>query len=142
MIPSIRLKAYRRGQQDVEYLTLWSQLHNEPRWAVGQQVRAALKLAGTRQGTGFTGGEDAGRIDYGRLRPQDLWALRVAIGEALSQAHPAPGASSSTSARRAATRSTCRRPRSSVARRPGAGHDKEQAGNHLLDQTRAQVEIP
>ena len=88
-IPSIRLKAYRRGQQDVEYLTLWSQLHNEPRWAVGQQVRAALKLAGTRQGTGFTGGEDAGRIDYGRLRPRDVWALRVAIGEALSQAHPA-----------------------------------------------------
>ena len=89
-IPSIRLKAYRRGQQDVEYLTLWSQLRNEPRWAVGQQVRAALKLAGTRQGTGFTGGEDAGRIDYGRLRPRDVWALRVAIGEALSQAHPAP----------------------------------------------------
>ena len=77
-IPSIRLKAYRRGQQDVEYLTLWSQLHNEPRWAVGQQVRATLKLAGTRQGTGFTGGEDAGRIDYGRLRPRDVWALRVA----------------------------------------------------------------
>ena len=88
--PSIRLKAYRRGQQDVEYLTLWSQLRNEPRWAVGQQVRAALKLAGTRQGTGFTGGEDAGRIEYGRLRPRDVWALRVAIGEALSQAHPVP----------------------------------------------------
>jgi hypothetical protein len=89
-IPSIRLKAYRRGQQDVEYLTLWSQVRNEPRWAVGQQVRAALKLAGTRQGTGFTGGEDAGRIDYGRLRPRDVWALRVAIGEALSQAQPVP----------------------------------------------------
>ncbi len=52
-------------------------------------MRAALKLAGTRQGTGVTGGEDAGRIDYGRLRPRDVWALRVAIGEALSQAHPA-----------------------------------------------------
>jgi hypothetical protein len=88
-IPSIRLKAYRRGQQDVEYLTLWSQLHNEPRWAVGEQVRASLKLAGTRQGTGFTSGEDAGRIDYGRLRARDIWALRVAIGEALAQAHPA-----------------------------------------------------
>ena len=36
-IPSIRLKSYRRGQQDVEYLTLWSQLHDQPRWAVGQQ---------------------------------------------------------------------------------------------------------
>jgi len=89
-IPSIRLKAYRRGQQDVEYLALWSSLHKEPRWAVGAQVRAALKLAGTRQGTDFAGGEDAGRIEFDRLRPGNLWALRVALGEALSQARPAP----------------------------------------------------
>ncbi len=90
VIPSVRLKAYRRGQQDVEYLTLWSRLHNEPRWAVGRQVRASLGLAGVRRGTGITGAEDAGRIDYTRLRPQDVWALRVAIGEAISRAHPAP----------------------------------------------------
>jgi hypothetical protein len=88
-VPSIRLKAYRRGQQDVEYLELWSRLRDEPHWAVGQQVRTALKMSGTRQSTGITGAEDAGRIDYGRLRPQDLWSLRTAIGEALSQAHPA-----------------------------------------------------
>jgi hypothetical protein len=87
-VPSVRLKAYRRGQQDVEYLELWSRLHDEPRWAVGQQVRAAMKLVGTLQGTGVTGGEDAGRIDYGRLGPGDLWSLRTEIGEALSQAHP------------------------------------------------------
>jgi hypothetical protein len=90
VIPSIRLKAYRRGQQDVEYLTLWALLHKEPRWAVGQQVRMALKLVGTRHGTGLNVAEDAGRIDYARLRPQDLSALRVRFGEALSQAHPAP----------------------------------------------------
>ena len=88
--PSVRLKAYRRGQQDVEYLTLWSTLHNQPRWAVGPRIRAALKLAGTRQGTDAGAVEDAGRIDYARLRPRDLWSLRAAIGEALSQAHPAP----------------------------------------------------
>ena len=35
-------------------------------------------------------GDDAGRIDYGRLRPQNLWALRMAIGEALSQSPPGP----------------------------------------------------
>ncbi len=87
-IPSVRLKSYRRGQQDVEYLTLWSQVHDQPRWAVGREVRTALKLAGTRQATGFTGGDDAGRIDFGRLRPDHLWALRCAIGEALSKAHP------------------------------------------------------
>jgi heparan-alpha-glucosaminide N-acetyltransferase len=90
VIPSVRLKAYRRGQQDVEYLTLWSRLHNEPRWAVGRQVRASLGLAGVRRGTGITDAEDAGRIDYTRLRPQDVWALRVAIGEAISRARPAP----------------------------------------------------
>jgi len=91
-IPSIRLKAIRRGQQDVEYLTLWSLLRNEPRWAVGQQVRSTLKLAGKRQGTGITRGEDAGRIDYGALQTRDVWALRVALGEALSLARPAPKA--------------------------------------------------
>jgi hypothetical protein len=89
-IPSIRLKAYRRGQQDVEYLTLWSHWLHEPRWAIGRQVRAALNLAGTRRGTGVADAEDAGRIDFHRLRPQDVWALRDRIGEALSKAHPAP----------------------------------------------------
>jgi hypothetical protein len=87
-IPSIRLKAYRRGQQDVEYLTLWSSLNKEPRWAVGGRVRSALKLAGTRHSTGIADAEDAGRIDYAHLRARDLWALRSAIGAALSQAHP------------------------------------------------------
>ena len=106
-IPSIRLKAYRRGQQDVEYLTLWSQLHSQPRWAVGQQVRAALKLAGTRQSTGFAGGDDAGRIDYGRLRPQDIWA------SAWQSAKPSPrpillrNPSWSISAHPAETRNIC-----------------------------------
>jgi hypothetical protein len=89
VVPSVRLKSYRRGQQDVEYLTLWTQVRGEPRWAVGRRVRQVLQLVGQRQGTGFVG-EDAGRIDYGRLRAQDLWALRTAIGQALSEAAPAP----------------------------------------------------
>ena len=124
MIPSIRLKAYRRGQQDVEYLTLWSLLHKEPRWAVGRQVRAALNLAGTHQATGLDVAEDAGRIDYARFRPQDLWALRTRIGEALSLAHPRPRESSSTSAPRAGIRSTCRRPRSPSAPSPDIAPDR------------------
>ena len=91
VIPSIRLKAYRRGQQDVEYLTLWARQRALPRWAIGQQVRETLPLAGSRQAT-ETGrcAEDAGRIDNAALRPQDFWALRTRIGEALSQAHPQP----------------------------------------------------
>jgi Domain of unknown function (DUF4091) len=90
VVPSIRLKAYCRGQQDVEYLTLWTRQCGLPRETVGRQVRAALHLAGSRQATEAGDAEDAGRIDYSGLRPQDLWALRVRIGEALSLAHPAP----------------------------------------------------
>jgi len=112
VVPSIRLKASRRGQQDVEYLTLWSRQCGLPRgtrrgqqdveyltlWSrqcglprgtVGRQVRAALHLSGSRQATETGGAEDAGRIDYFGLCPQDLWALRVRISEALSLAHPA-----------------------------------------------------
>jgi hypothetical protein len=89
-VPSVRLKAYRRGQQDVEYLTLYSIATDEPRWAVGQRVREALHLVAKRQGTGLTSGEDAGRMDYGRLRSQDLWALRVRLGQVLSDLHPEP----------------------------------------------------
>jgi hypothetical protein len=92
VVPSIRLKAYRRGQQDVEYLTLWARHRGLPRWSLGQQVREALHLVGSRQATEAGGAEDAGRIDYSGLRPQDLWALRVRIGEALSLAHPAASA--------------------------------------------------
>jgi hypothetical protein len=88
-IPSIRLKAYRRGQQDVEYLTLLAQVQRQPRWAVGQRVRQALHLAGKRKGTGFAG-EDAGVIHFEQLKPQDEWALRVRLGEVLSDAAPAP----------------------------------------------------
>jgi len=89
-VPSVRLKAYRRGQQDVEYLTLWRLLRNEPQWAVGQSVRETLRLAGERTGTGLGGGEDAGRFEYRRLLPQDVWALRVHVGQALSDAKPEP----------------------------------------------------
>jgi hypothetical protein len=88
-LPSARLKAFRRGQQDVEYLTLYAETTGQPRWAVGRSVRDALHLSGQRQGTG-AGGEDAGRIHYARLRPQEAWALRVGVGEALSAAHPRP----------------------------------------------------
>ena len=51
-IPSIRLKAYRRGQQDVEYLTLWSQ--SAQRAAVGRgpagarDPQAGWQAAGNR----------------------------------------------------------------------------------------------
>ena len=91
-----RLKAYRRGQQDVEYLTLWARQSRPAPWAVGRQVREALHLAGSRQATETGGAEDAGRIDYSGLRPQDLWALaRCGSARPCPRLipHPSPGSS-------------------------------------------------
>ncbi len=83
-VPSIRLKAYRRGQQDVEYLVLLAQLLKEPAWAVGESVRKELGLEAQRWGTGFAGGEDAGIVEYAQLLPETAWTVRVRVGRALS----------------------------------------------------------
>ncbi len=85
-VPSIRLKAYRRGQQDVEYLTLLSQVANVPRGLVGERVRAALHLTAART---TNGGDDPGLLTFAQLAPADLNALRVQVGSALSEAAPA-----------------------------------------------------
>jgi hypothetical protein len=89
-VPSIRLKAYRRGQQDVEYLVLLTQLLKEPGWAVGQTVRKQLGLEARRRGTGLADGEDAGIVEYSQLLPETAWAVRVRVGRALSDMHPTP----------------------------------------------------
>ena len=88
-VPSIRLKSYRRGQQDVEYLALLGRLSGEPRWATGQRVLMQLRQTGEKQASGFTGGEDAGIISFSKLLPQELWALRVRVATAISTARPA-----------------------------------------------------
>jgi hypothetical protein len=89
-VPSVRLKSYLRGQQDVEYLVLLSRLRGQSQLELGGRVRDMLKLRGEHKGTGFVGGEDAGVITFDELRPQDLWALRVRVGEVLSNARPEP----------------------------------------------------
>ncbi len=89
-VPSVRLKAYCRGQQDVEYLTLLARLRGEPRWMLGESVRRELKLAAEYRGTGFADSEDAGVVHYRDLLPQDLWALRIRVARAISERHPAP----------------------------------------------------
>ncbi|HUT88481.1 MAG TPA: DNRLRE domain-containing protein, partial [Thermoguttaceae bacterium] len=89
-VPSIRLKAFRRGQQDAEYLTLLAQALGEPRRSLGQAARRELDLAAQERGTGVTDAEDAGAMHYAALLPQDAWALRVRIGRAISEHHPEP----------------------------------------------------
>ncbi|HPD15382.1 MAG TPA: DUF4091 domain-containing protein [Planctomycetota bacterium] len=88
-IPSVRLKAYRRGQQDVEYLTMLAQHLKAPRWAVGQAVQEKLRLVGAAQKGPDVGGiEDAGRISFRDLSPVALWELRTQVGSILSRAKP------------------------------------------------------
>jgi len=89
-VPSIRLKAYRRGQQDAEYLTLLAQALGEPRWALGRSVRRELDLAAEHRGSGSTDEEDAGSMHYANLLPQDVWALRIRVARAISDLHPEP----------------------------------------------------
>lgn len=89
-VASLRLKAFRRGQQDVEYLTLWAQSAGQPRWAVAEQLRRKLSLRGRTDDSGSVGGEDAGRLDFQRIRSGDLHALRTQIGAALSALAPPP----------------------------------------------------
>ena len=84
---SIRLKAFRRGQQDVEYLALLAALEGEPRWAIGSKVREALELAGE---PGKSTPEDAGSVGYAKVRSPDLRALRDRVGRVLSDAKAKP----------------------------------------------------
>jgi hypothetical protein len=85
--PSVRLKAYRRGQQDVEYLTILGVAMKEPRWSIGAQARSYLDFKSKRVATGVEG-EDAGELVY-QLKPQDLWAFRMRVGQALNELKPA-----------------------------------------------------
>jgi len=88
-IPSVRLKSYRRGQQDVEYLVLLTQLLKAPRWAVGRAVQEQLRLlASARKGPDVAGVEDAGIISFRALSPVSLWELRTRVGAVLSKARP------------------------------------------------------
>ncbi|MFP4058619.1 MAG: DNRLRE domain-containing protein, partial [Candidatus Brocadiia bacterium] len=90
-LPSVRLKAYRRGQQDVEYLVLLARELGAPRWAVGRAARQALRLAGSaRKGPDREGAEDAGTIAFRELSPVALWELRTRLGRRLSEAAPPP----------------------------------------------------
>ncbi len=84
-VPSLRLKAYRRGQQDVEYLTILSRSLGLPRWAVGE---AARKRLGVEAGFEKSSESDAGTLRYDDLTPEQLWDLRVRVGSLLDGLKP------------------------------------------------------
>ncbi|MCY2954731.1 MAG: DUF4091 domain-containing protein [Planctomycetota bacterium] len=84
-IPSIRLKSYRRGQQDVEYLTILATATAQPRFAVASAARDVLKRSAKIE---QKNADDPGLANYGHVDPAALWELRLRVGATLDAAKP------------------------------------------------------
>jgi hypothetical protein len=84
-VPSVRLKAFRVGQQLVEYLTLFSQTWQVPRYAVADGVKDFLNLKGEVRKKSEA---DAGTLEFKDVDPMDLWRMRYALGEMISKKAP------------------------------------------------------
>lgn len=82
VVASIRLKAYRRGQQDVEYLTALCNATGRPRWDVAQALRKRLTLEARST---FRYAEDAGTQDYPNFSSDEWERMRREIGAFLSE---------------------------------------------------------
>ncbi|MBQ9873909.1 MAG: DUF4091 domain-containing protein [Thermoguttaceae bacterium] len=82
VVPSIRLKAYRRGQQDAEYLNLASKYGKLAREALSANLRKRLRLDETKNE--IVSSEDAGTSVYAPVSPDDLISLRRELGEFLN----------------------------------------------------------
>jgi hypothetical protein len=85
-MPSLRLKAFTRGQQDVEYLTLLVHVTDSPRYALGEIIREAMDVEGKMH---RTSPGDAGTLTFVRGKPGDLWRLRYGIARIISAKKPA-----------------------------------------------------
>jgi hypothetical protein len=88
-LPSLRLKAFRAGQQLAEYLTIYSQASGQDRDAIGAAV---LALPGLRAGTIKTYDDDAGSSAFGDGAARSVAELRLRLGAWLDAQAPAPRA--------------------------------------------------
>ncbi|MBM3746901.1 MAG: DUF4091 domain-containing protein, partial [Acidobacteria bacterium] len=77
---SIRLKAYRRGQQDLEYLALLAARRGWDREAVARAVLQALDLSAEVR---MESEEDAGSIGFSRVTDSGLETVRQRVVQAL-----------------------------------------------------------
>jgi hypothetical protein len=77
---SMRLKAYRRGQQDMEYLNLLANSEGWSRDVLTRAVREAMDLSADVDEK-FE--EDAGTLRFGRIKDRDLETLRQRVADAL-----------------------------------------------------------
>ena len=86
-LPSLRLKAFRAGQQLAEYLTLYAATSGQDRDAIGAAV---LSLPGLRAGTTRTSADDAGSSAFGPEAGASIGELRLRLGAWLDARAPAP----------------------------------------------------
>src|SRR5262245_20488440 len=78
--PSLRLKAFRRGQQDIEYLMLLAKKKGWDREAVTRAIAQAANPAG---GITQQSDEDAGAISFRNTSDAELDQLRLRVAAAL-----------------------------------------------------------
>ena len=83
-VPSVRLKAFRRGQQDIEYLTILAVQAKYSRNQLMTAVRQVLGIATEPSGKAMGLGPEARES----LTPVDFWRLRTVIGKRLDSLHP------------------------------------------------------
>jgi hypothetical protein len=84
-VASIRLKAFRRGQQDVEYLTLLGDTYDAPQFAVAAGLKQTIDLSGR---VIKRSEEDAGIIKFDKVDPTSLWQMRYRVGKMVSAKKP------------------------------------------------------
>jgi len=85
IVPSVRLKCFRRGQQDTEYLTLLGDAYRQPPYAVAGGMR---RMVDTRGEVHKTYEADAGTIRFARTSPTALWRLRTSVAAMVSAKRP------------------------------------------------------
>ena len=84
-VASIRLKAFRRGQEDVEYLTLLGDVYNQPQYAVAAGLKQVVDMSGK---VIKRSEEDAGIIKFDKVDPTSLWQMRCRVGKMVSAKKP------------------------------------------------------
>jgi hypothetical protein len=77
---SLRLKAYRRGQQDVEYMVLLAARKGWDREAVSRAVAASLDLSAEDK---LKYEDDAGAVQFLKAKDADFEVLRLRVARAL-----------------------------------------------------------
>ena len=85
-VPSRRLFAFTQGQQLIEYLSIYRALTEASRDAVAAALRSAVALDGALKKTSE---DDAGTMNYGKVTPASLAAVRDGLGRWLGEKKPA-----------------------------------------------------